>query len=107
MDAFKQEEPAILGVFKDEASAEFKAFSKAADKLSEDFSFAHTFDEDLVDGKVPSVTIIKQSEGKTETFDGKFKVKDLEAWLELKALPLLAELDQWVSLFSLLPKKTY
>ena len=96
VEAFKKEDPAILGVFKDEGSAEFKAFSKTADKLSEDFSFGHTFDEDLVEGagKVPSVTIFKASEGKTETFDGKFKVKDLEAWLEVKALPLLAELDQ-------------
>lgn len=98
VEALKKKDPAVLGVFKDEKSSDFKVFSKTADKLADDFEFGHTFDADLVEGvsKAPALIIYKHSEDKTLVYDGKFKAKDLEAWIETKALPLLPELDQSV-----------
>ena len=95
-----------MGIFKDEKSAEFQLFSKTASKLSDDFDFAHTFKADLFEGaaKAPAAIIFKD-DGKSITFDGKFKAKDLEAWIEAKALPILLELDQYASVSCFIPQK--
>jgi protein disulfide-isomerase A1 len=96
VSAFKKNDPAIIGVFKSEKASEFKAFSKVANSLRDDFDFAHTFEADLVEGagKAPAVILIKEGEGKTLTYDGAFKVKDLTAWVDSKGPAVLPELDQ-------------
>lgn len=96
VEALREKDPAILGIFKNEKASEFATFSKVADQLSDDFDFGHIFDSDLAEEvvKAPSVVIYKDTEAKTLKYNGKFKVKDLEAWVESNALPLLPELDQ-------------
>lgn len=98
-------EPAILGIFKDDKSAEFKAFSKTADKLADDFSFGHTFDADIVEGASapPAVLIFKDSTTAPLTFSGKYKPAVLEEWIESKAPPILPELDQYGSITDCCP----
>ena len=102
VEAFKKNDPAIIGVFKSEKASEFKAFSKVANSLRDDFDFAHTFDAELVEGagKAPAVILIKDSEGKTLSYDGAFKAKDLTAWVDAKGPAVLPELDQCAPSYS-------
>jgi hypothetical protein len=91
--ALKENVPVIIGLFKDDASPEFKTFKDLADKLADDATFGHSFDAKLVKGvaKAPSVTIFKTD--KVLKYDGKFEAAALGAWVESKSAPTLIDLE--------------
>lgn len=49
--AFVQKEVAVLGVFADAKSTEFKTFSAAADAARDEYDFGHVFDSSFLDGE--------------------------------------------------------
>ena len=96
IDTFREEDPAVLGVFSAVPSKESDIFLAVAAKLSDDLSFAHTTSK-KINGKTvkaPAVLLSKKSEGKEMTYDGKFEIKELESWIETRSAPLLIDLDE-------------
>ena len=48
MEALKEKDPAVIGVFSSAKSKEFRAFEGAAGTLWSDYDFGHVFDASLV-----------------------------------------------------------
>ncbi|KAK9865288.1 hypothetical protein WJX84_012094 [Apatococcus fuscideae] len=98
--AFVQKEVAVLGVFADAKSTEFKTFSAAADAARDEYDFGHVFDSSFLDGEAepqaaPSILMFKQYDAPMLKYQGKLTDKAaIMEWLSSKSLPSLVELDQ-------------
>mmetsp|Transcript_2672 Transcript_2672/g.7943 ORF Transcript_2672/g.7943 Transcript_2672/m.7943 type:complete len:497 (+) Transcript_2672:181-1671(+) len=95
-----EKDAVVVGVFPDGAKgAEFEEFVAAANKLRNDYEFAHVTDAKLIaeakGSKAPVVIVLKDdTEAPATTFDGKFKAAELQKWVEKTCSPAITTLDQ-------------
>lgn len=96
VEAFIEQDPAILGVFDSLDSPEVETYLAVAGRLSDDYDFAHTTLSSFAGkyGKAPTVKIFKKSEGKEVGYSGKFEQAEVYKWIENNAVPLLIDLDE-------------
>lgn len=101
LDDFLKSDVAVLGVFQNENSTEFKVFWEAAKLLKDDAEMGHTFSAEIVKkckevdcGDAKIMMFIPEDE-LFEVYSGPLQKEELVQWMEKTMTPKLPELKRY------------